>query len=51
MRYIVRFRWYNRNFPGDNSYEEDEIRVHGWSLRNYVGRKDSHFQYIEHFPI
>lgn len=48
--YIVRHKWFPREYPGDNSFTVEEIRVHGWALRNYVGRRDSHFHYIEHFP-
>ena len=48
--YIVRYQWFNRKFPGDNSFTEEEIKVHGWALRQYVGRKDANFRYITHFP-
>lgn len=49
--FIVRYKWYPRNFPGDNSYTIEEMKVHGWALKNHVGRKDIHFKYIEHYPI
>lgn len=50
IMYIVRYKWYPRAFPGDNSFTVEEMKVHGWALRQHVGRKDSHFHYIEHFP-
>lgn len=49
--FIVRYKWFPRTFPGDNSYTVEEMKVHGWALRQHVGRKDPHFQYIDHFPV
>lgn len=50
IMYIVRFKYPRKSFPGDLEFVEDEIKVHAWSLRQYVGRKDANFRYITHFP-
>lgn len=48
--YIVRFKYPRKSLQGDLEFVEDEIKVHAWSLRQYVGRKDANFRYITHFP-